>query len=146
MMRIHGSGGHDERVLTVTGVVRGADAHQLQSTLVGELGHGGGHDVVVDVRKVTAFDDDALPALTAGRSRAKFLHRRIALVDGADGATTRALRRSGHIFRFPVHADAAAARTALAAERSELAARNATRSAGVPVEQRREDVAAGHLA
>ncbi|PPK96099.1 anti-anti-sigma regulatory factor [Kineococcus xinjiangensis] len=130
-MEIHGNDEQGTCVLTVNGPVGSTHTHRLQTALIEELGRGGGHDLILDMRQVTSLDDAALAALTTGRQRAKFLHRRIVVVDGDDGATTRALRRSGHIFRFPVYADADAAGAALTADRSAVAARNATRPAGV---------------
>ena len=123
-MRSRSSASRTERVLTVSGPVGSAQASELRLRLLEEVGHGGGCDVILDTRQVSSFDDAALVALTAGRSRAKFLHHRIVLVDGQDGSTVRSLRRSGHIFRFPVYADAAAAGEGLSADRSALAARN----------------------
>src|SRR5205814_2299943 len=77
---------------------------------------------LLDARQVSAFDDAALPALTAGRSRAKYLRRRLVVLDGDGGAVSASLRRSGLRFRFPVYTDASAAQEGLAAERADLAA------------------------
>lgn len=101
----------DERTLVVEGAISGADVAGLRSSIIAALGDG--HDIVLDVRGVTSFDDAATPALTAARSRAKHLKHRIVVLDGEDGPTTRSLRRSGHIFRFPVFTDGSAALAAL---------------------------------
>jgi hypothetical protein len=75
-------------------------------------------DVVMDAGAVVSVGDEALVALTAARSRAKFLRHRIVVVDHPGGAITAALRRSGLRSRFPVYGDVAAAAEGLEADRA----------------------------
>lgn len=111
-----------EHVLTATGAVGPADTDALRTGLLGALDDGDAVDLLLDAGGVSSFDDAALPALTAARSRAKHLRRRVVVLDGDGGALATALRRSGLWYRFPVHPDAAAAHDALAAERAALEA------------------------
>jgi hypothetical protein len=113
----------ERHVLAVTGVVGAADADVLADQLVAAVDDGGDHDVLLDVRAVTSFDDGAMVALTRGRSRAKYLRHRIVVLDEDGGAVTRALHRTGHALRFPVYRDAATATAALSADRVALAHR-----------------------
>lgn len=110
-----------EHVLTASGSIGGAELPELRARLL-EAIEGGEFDLLLDARQVSAFDDAALPALTAGRSRAKYLRRRLVVLDGEGGAVSTSLRRSGLSFRFPVYADADAAERGLAADRERLAA------------------------
>ncbi|HKG49428.1 MAG TPA: STAS domain-containing protein [Actinomycetales bacterium] len=109
-----------EHVLTVTGDVGAADVVELQACLV-EAATEGDADVVLDARGVTSFADSALAALTAGRSRTKSRHHRMAILDGDGGAITVSLHRTGRQFRFPVYGDATAATRGLSADRAALA-------------------------
>ena len=112
-----------ERVLIARGSIGIAELPELRARLMEAIG-GGGFDLLLDARHVSAFDDAALPALTAGRSRAKYLGRHLVVLDGEGGAVSTSLRRSGLRFRFPVYGDAAAARDGLAADRAALEADN----------------------
>jgi anti-anti-sigma regulatory factor len=120
-MELHRNDNQTEHVLTASGTIRVAELPELRTRLL-EAIDGGEFDLLLDARQVSAFDDGALPALTAGRSRAKYLRRRIVVLDGEGGAVSASLRRSGLRFRFPVYADASAAREGLAAQRAERAA------------------------
>jgi anti-anti-sigma regulatory factor len=104
-------------VLTVTGAIDHTATGELQADLLTAV-NDTGVDVVLDARGVVAFDDAALVALTAARSRAKHLRRRIVVVDREGGAVVASLRRSGLYYRFPVHPDVAAAARGLVAERA----------------------------
>ncbi|WP_432482977.1 hypothetical protein [Kineococcus esterisolvens] len=110
--------------VTVTGAVHDGDGAELGDVLRAALGDGSDGDVLLEAHGITEFDDGALQALASVRSRAKHLHRGFAVLDDRDGATARSLRRSGHIFRIPVHADADAARSAMSGDRARTAARN----------------------
>lgn len=142
-MKVHSSTHGNERIVVVEGDVGSAEVAELRTALVQAVTGDGGHDVLLDVHGVLSFADEALPALTAARSQAKSSRHRVVVLDGHDGATSRSLRRTGHVFRFPVHPDAASARVALAADRSSLAATNpltpaADRGAGPVRPQGRE--------
>jgi len=112
-----------QHVLAVTGAVGIADADVLAARLIAAVDDGGDHDVLLDMREVTAFDDVALSALTRGRSCSKYLRHRLVVLDEDGGAITRTLHRTGHALRFPVYRDAAAATAALRADRVALAHR-----------------------
>ena len=127
-MQLHRNDNETEHVLTASGVIGAAELPELRDRLV-EAFAGGETDVLLDAHEVSAFDDAALPALTAARSRAKFIRRHLVVLDGEDGAVRASLRRSGLLFRFPVYADAAAAHEGLAADRAELDARGLGRAA-----------------
>src|SRR4051794_21246374 len=127
-MQLHRNDNETEHVLTASGDIGAAELPELRAGLV-EGFDGGYSDLLFDGREVTAFDDAALPALTAARSRGKFIRRHLVVLDGDDGAVTASLRRSGLLFRFPVYADAAAAHEGLAADRAEPAARGLGRTA-----------------
>jgi anti-anti-sigma regulatory factor len=127
-MELHRNDNQTEHVLTATGTIGVSDLPQLRTRLL-EAMDGGDFDLLLDARQVSAFDDAALPALTAGRSRAKHLRRRLVVLDAPSGAVNASLRRSGLLFRFPVYPDASAARDGLAADRADLAARGLGRSA-----------------
>ncbi len=127
-MQLHRNDNETEHVLTASGVIGAAELPELRDRLV-EAFAGGETDVLLDAHEVSAFDDAALPALTAARSRAKFIRRHLVVLDGEDGAVRASLRRSGLRFRFPVYADAAAAHEGLAADRAELDARGLGRAA-----------------
>jgi len=120
-MELHRNDNQTEHVLTVSGSIGAAELPELRTRLL-EAIDGGDFDVLLDAREVSAFDDAALPALTAGRSRAKYRRRRLVVLDGEGGAVSASLRRSGLRFRFPVYADASAAHGGLAADRAALAA------------------------
>jgi anti-anti-sigma regulatory factor len=109
-----------EHVLTVTGDVAAADVVELQACLI-EAATEGDADVVLDARGATSFADSALAALTAGRSRTKSRHQRMAILDGEGGAITVSLHRTGRQFRFPVYVDPTAATRGLSADRAALA-------------------------
>jgi anti-anti-sigma regulatory factor len=120
-MELHRNDNQTEHVLIASGTVGVAELAKLRSCLL-EAIDGGDFDVLLDARQVSAFDDAALPALTAGRSRAKYLRRHLVVLDGEGGAVSASLRRSGLRFRFPVYPDASAAQESLAAERAHRAA------------------------
>jgi anti-anti-sigma regulatory factor len=120
-MDLHRNDNQTEHVLAASGTIGVAELAELRTRLL-EAIDGGGFDLLLDARQVSAFDDAALPALTAGRSRAKYLRRRLVVLDGEGGAVSASLRRSGLRFRFPVYPDASAAQEGLAAERADLAA------------------------
>lgn len=120
-MELHRNDNQTEHVLTASGTIGVAELPELRTRLL-EAIDGGGFDLLLDARQVSAFDDAALPALTAGRSRAKYLRRRLVVLDSEGGAVSASLRRSGLRFRFPVYTDASAAQEGLAAERADLAA------------------------
>jgi anti-anti-sigma regulatory factor len=122
-MELHRNDNQTEHVLTASGTIGVAELPELRTRLLEAIGSGGlDFDLLLDARQVSAFDDAALPALTAGRSRAKHLRRHLVVLDGEEGAVSASLRRSGLLFRFPVYADASAAREGLAAQRADLAA------------------------
>jgi len=122
-MELHRNDNPTEHVLTASGTIGVAELPQLRTRLLEAIGRGGlAFDLLLDARQVTAFDDGALPALTAGRSRAKYVRRHLVVLDGEGGALSASLRRSGLRFRFPVYADASAAHEGLAAQRADLAA------------------------
>ncbi|WP_432572920.1 phospholipase D-like domain-containing protein [Kineococcus sp. SYSU DK005] len=118
--------------VTVSGAVHDEDGPELGAALISALGDGRDGDVLLDAHSVTEFDDGALRAFAAVRTRAKHLHRGFAVLDEEDGATARSLRRSGHVFRITVHPDAGAARAALSEGRSRTAARNPLPPAAEP--------------
>lgn len=128
-MKLRSSTHEDERIVVVEGAVGAAEVAELRAELLRAVEDEGGHDVLVDVHGVPSFEDEALAALTAARSHAKSSRHRVVVLDAQDGATARSLRRTGHVFRFPVHPDAVSARAALAADRSSLAATNPLRRA-----------------
>jgi anti-anti-sigma regulatory factor len=119
-MKLHRNDNQTEHVLTASGTIGVAELPELRTRLLEAIGHDGlDFDLLLDARQVSAFDDAALPALTAGRSRAKYLRRHLVVLDGEGGAISASLRRSGLRFRFPVYPDAAAAQEGLAADRAE---------------------------
>ena len=109
-----------EYLFEMTGEVTERDVPALQARLAEALSSAD-RDLLVDARRVTAFDDAALVAFTSARSSAKFHHHRIVAVDRQDGALTASLRRTGLIFRFPVYPDLDTATAALSADRTTLA-------------------------
>jgi anti-anti-sigma regulatory factor len=117
----------DPTVLELAGPFGAEQASALQLKLIDAVGQAPG-DLYLDVHGVTAFDDDALNTLTAARSRAKSHRTRIAVLDDPEGVVASGLRRTGRHFRFPIYPDAAAATTAMSAERE---ARD-VRSLGLP--------------
>lgn len=104
-------------LLTVTGPVDAVDVPQLRDRMLSAVDQDDG-DVLLDMRGVTRVDELLMTALTAVRSRAKYLRRRIAVIDEADGVTLASLRRLGMQFRIPVFADPASATTGLAEDRA----------------------------
>lgn len=104
-------------VLAVSGVVGQSHTGALHAELLAAV-NGRGADVVLDARRVVAFADHTLMALTAARSRAEQQSRRIAVVDRDAGALAVLLRRSGLYSRFPVYPDIAAAAGGLVAARA----------------------------
>ncbi|PRY13883.1 hypothetical protein [Kineococcus rhizosphaerae] len=129
-MKLHSSAHGDERIVVVEGAVGTPEVAELRAGLLEAVTGDGGHDVLLDVHGVPSFADEALTALTAARSQGKSLRRRVVVLDDQDGATSRSLRRSGQIFRFPVHPDAVSARAALAADRASVAGTNPVRPPG----------------
>jgi anti-anti-sigma regulatory factor len=120
-MELHRNDNQAEHVLAASGTIGAAEVPELRTRLLEAL-DGGDFDLLLDARQVSAFDDAALPALTAGRSRAKHVRRHLVVLDGDGGAVAASLRRSGLRFRFPVYPDASAAHQGLAAQRADLAA------------------------
>lgn len=131
-MKVHSSTREDEQIVVVEGAVGAGEVPELLAQLLRAVQDDGGRDVLLDVRGVPSFVDEALAALTAGRSRAKSLRHRIVVLDERDGATSKSLRRSGQIFRFPVYPDVGTASAALAADRASLAATNSLSSSAGP--------------
>jgi anti-anti-sigma regulatory factor len=127
-MQLHRNDNQAEHVLTASGTIGAAELPELRARLL-EAIDDGDFDLLLDARQVSAFDDAALPALTAGRSRAKYRRRQLVVLDGEGGAVTASLRRSGLRFRFPVYPDASAAHEGLAAEQAHLAAHSFGRAA-----------------
>jgi len=127
-MELHRNDNQSEHVLTASGTIGTAELPELRSRLL-EAIDDGDVDLLLDARQVSAFDDAALPALTAGRSRAKYRRRHLVILDGDGGAVSASLRRSGLRFRFPVYPDASAAHQGLAAQRADLAAHSFGRAA-----------------
>jgi hypothetical protein len=121
-MQLDRNDNETEHVLTAQGAIGVTDLAELRAGLV-EAFDGGETDVLLDAHEVSAFDDGALPALTAARSRAKFIRRHLVVLDRDDGAVSASLRRSGLRFRFPVYPDAAAAHEGLVEDRAALDAR-----------------------
>jgi anti-anti-sigma regulatory factor len=126
-MELRRNDNQTEHVLTASGTIGAAELPELRTRLLEAID--GDDDLLLDARQVSAFDDAALPALTAARSRAKHLRRRLVVLDAPSGAVNASLRRSGLLFRFPVYPDASAARDGLAADRADLAARGLGRAA-----------------
>ncbi len=77
---LHRDDNQTERVLTATGDIGGMELTELRTRVL-QAFDGGEFDLLLDARQVTSFDDAALPALTAGRSRAKYLRRRLAVLE-----------------------------------------------------------------
>jgi len=123
-MNLHRNDNPAEHVLTASGTIGVVELPELRTRLLEAIDDDGEADLMLDARQVTAFDDAALPALTAARSRAKYRRRRLVVLDGEGGAISASLRRSGLRFRFPVYPDASAAREGLAAQRAELVAKS----------------------
>ena len=124
-MELHRNDNQTEHVLTASGTIGAEQLPELRTRLLEAIGRDGlAFDLLLDARQVSAFDDAALPALTAGRSRAKHLRRHLVVLDGESGPLSASLRRSGLRFRFPVYPDASAAREGLAAQRAELVAKS----------------------
>ncbi|WP_432548310.1 hypothetical protein [Kineococcus sp. SYSU DK004] len=114
----------------MSGAVGAADAAALRVRLLDAVGGGPGDpggDVLLDARRVTSFDDLALVAFVAARSRAKHLRHRLVVVDGDDGAAARSLRRTGQVFRTAVYPDTASALRGIAGDRAAVAAHNPLR-------------------
>ena len=126
-MELRRNDNQTEHVLSASGTIGAAELPELRIRLLEAID--GDDDLLLDARQVSAFDDAALPALTAARSRAKHLRRRLVVLDAPSGAVNASLRRSGLLFRFPVYPDASAARDGLAADRADLAARGLGRAA-----------------
>jgi anti-anti-sigma regulatory factor len=129
-MELHRNDNQTEHVLTASGSIGAEQLPELRTRLLEAIGRDGlAFDLLLDARQVSAFDDAALPALTAGRSRAKHLRRHLVVLDGESGPLSASLRRSGLRFRFPVYPDASAAHQGLAAQRADLAAHSFGRAA-----------------
>jgi anti-anti-sigma regulatory factor len=127
-MKLHRDDNQTEHVLTASGTIGAAELPELRTRLLEGIDDGD-VDLLLDARQVSAFDDAALPALTAGRSRAKYRRRHLVVLDDEGGALGASLRRSGLRFRFPVYPDASAAHQGLAAQRADLAAHSFGRAA-----------------
>jgi anti-anti-sigma regulatory factor len=112
-----------QHVVTVSGAVAAADTDTLAARLIAAVDDGGDHDLLLDMRQVTSFDDAATGALTRARSRSKYLRHRLVVLDEDGGAITRSLHRSGHALRFPVYRDVGTATAALVADREARAHR-----------------------
>lgn len=104
-------------VITLSGSVDQDDGLRLRRALMAAL-DGAGVDLLVDAREVTSFDDTALGALTAARTRAKWHRRGLVVLDAQGGPVETTLRRSGHLQRIPVYPDVSTARAALAQQHS----------------------------
>jgi len=129
-MELHRNDNQTEHVLTASGSIGAEQLPELRTRLLEAIGRDGlAFDLLLDARQVSAFDDAALPALTAGRSRAKHLRRHLVVLDGESGPLSASLRRSGLRFRFPVYPDASAAHEGLAAQQAHLAAHSFSRAA-----------------
>jgi anti-anti-sigma regulatory factor len=120
-MELHRNDTRTEHVLTASGTIGVTQLPELRTRLL-EAIDDDDVDLLLDARQVSGFDDAALPALTAARSRAKHRRRHLVVLDGDSGAVSASLHRSGLRFRFPVYRDAAAAHQGLAAQRADLAA------------------------
>ena len=121
-MQIEQTAGDD--LLTLTGDVVPADLPALTAALLAAVeGISAGSDLLVDAHGVTAFDDAALPAVVAARSRAKWNRMSVAALCDGGSPLEAALRRSGHLGRIGVHPDAATARRTLAGRRAARAGR-----------------------
>ena len=120
-MQIHRTDDATEHIVTVEGSVSAAQAEELRVHLFEALSRSD-TDVVLDAREATAFDDAALTALTAARSRARFHQHRIVVVDREGGPLSASLHRTGLLFRFLVYPDPAAAAAGLQADRDTLSA------------------------
>jgi anti-anti-sigma regulatory factor len=127
-MKLHRNDNQTEHVLTASGTIGAAELPELRTRLL-EAIDDADVDLLLDARQVSAFDDAALPALTAGRSRAKYRRRHLVVLDDEGGALSASLRRSGLRFRFPVYPDASAAHQGLAQQRADLAAHSFGRAA-----------------
>jgi hypothetical protein len=125
-MQILRTGPPDDDIIALSADIGPADVATLRLALVDAVDVTS-TDLLVDAREVTAFDAACLPALTAARSRAKFLRRSIVVLDTEGGPVEAELRRSGHLTRLSVHPDPIAARTALAARRAVRARLNLVR-------------------
>jgi len=120
---------HDhESLFTVSGSVEAVDVPRLRGLVLDAIEEDG-TDVLLDMRAAGPVDELLLPALTAARTRAKHLRRRIVVIDEAEGATARDLRRTGLQFRIPIYGDPAEATVGLRADR----AARARLAAGDPV-------------
>src|SRR3954470_15767437 len=69
-MELHRTDNQTEHVLPASGTIGVAELPELRTRLLEAIGHDGlDFDLLLDARQVSAFDDAALPALTAGQSR-----------------------------------------------------------------------------
>jgi anti-anti-sigma regulatory factor len=121
-------------VVTVSGSVGALDVPDLRDSLLSALDRNPG-DVLLDMREAAEVDDLLMAALTATRSRAKHLRRRLVVIDTADGATALSLRRHGLHFRCPVYLDPASATAGLAADRASRGRLTLGGAAGVPADE-----------
>jgi anti-anti-sigma regulatory factor len=119
-MEIHRLESTTDDVMTVTGTVAREDVPVLRDALLAGV-ENTSTDLLVDTRIVTVFDEAALAAFVTARSRARFLRRRIVVLDADHGAVSVALRSSGLLARIPVHPDADSARSVLADRRASRA-------------------------
>jgi anti-anti-sigma regulatory factor len=134
-MLIHRADTPDEHVLVVAGDVGPAQTHELRSHLLHALA-AGASDLMFDARQVTRFEDVALSALTATRSRAKFQRNRFVVLDHHAGPVNTSLRRSGLNFRIDVFPDVTVAHQSIADHRAaprRLSLRRQPGSATAPV-------------
>lgn len=112
----------DDALLTVTGDVGTVDVPTLRGLMVDAFEQSQG-DLLLDVRKVPSVSDHLMTALTATRSLARRLRRRIVVIDDVTGATTGSLRRLGLQFQIPVYQDPAAALAGVRTDRAVRAGR-----------------------
>jgi anti-anti-sigma regulatory factor len=118
-MQLSSSDHGTESVLTVSGDVKAADVPELRIRILDLLNRNVG-DVLLDMRRAARLDDLLITALTASRSRAKFLRHRLVVVAGDEDEDEifHTLRRLGLLLRIPVFADLDRATVGLAADRA----------------------------
>jgi anti-anti-sigma regulatory factor len=100
-------------VVALSGAIAAGDVAALRLALVAAV-DAIDTDLILDARAVTAFDEACLPALVAARSRAKWRRRFVAVIGTLGDPIEIVLRRTAPRSAFPVVADLAVARGALA--------------------------------